>query len=63
MGAPMTDGRYLSGASAIGKALGVSRATVTRMIKDGRLPTFRTGEKTSPHKVERKQLEALRRGK
>ena len=58
----MSDERFLSGASAIGKALGVSRATVTRMIKDGRLPTFRTGEKTSPHRVERKTLDQLRRG-
>lgn len=59
----MSEGRYLSGTSAIGKALGVSRATVTRMIKAGQLSTFRTGSKTSPHRVERKTLEQLRRGK
>jgi len=55
--------RFLSGTTAIGKALGMSSRTVKRKIKAGELPTFRTGGATSPHKVERKALDALRRGK
>ena len=59
----MTDApRFLSGTAAIAKALGVSRSTVERMIRAGRLPTVRHGQNTSPHRIERKALEALRRG-
>jgi len=56
----MADARFLAGATAIAKALGVSRKTVQRMIQDGRLPTFRTGGNTSPHRLEVKSLAAVR---
>lgn len=58
----MTDGtRFVSGASAIARALGISKATVLRMARDGRLAAFRTGDRTSPLRVETKSLDALRR--
>ena len=36
--------RFVTGATAIGKALGVSPITVRRMIEDGRLKAFASGE-------------------
>jgi len=57
----MSDRRFVSGAAAIAKALGVSKATVLRMARDGRLPAYRTGDRTSPLRVETKSLDALRR--
>lgn len=53
-------GRFLSGAKAIAKALGCSERTVRAMAKDGRLPAFRTGEHTSPIRVERKALAEMK---
>ncbi len=53
--------RFVSGAAAIAKALGVSHDTVLRMIKAGKLPAFRTGGRTSPYRIEVKSLDALRR--
>ena len=58
----MTDTpRFLSGTSAIAKALGVSRVTVLRMIRAGKIETYRSGDHTSPHRIERKAIEGLRR--
>lgn len=55
--------RFLSGSAAIAKALGVSRVTVLRMIRAGKIETYRSGDRTSPHRVERKAIEGLRRVK
>lgn len=53
--------RDLSGATAIAKALGVSRETVLRMIKRGELPAHKLRENTSPWRVKRSDLETLKR--
>jgi hypothetical protein len=53
-------GRFVTGATAIGKALGVSPITVRRMIEDGRLKAFRIGGNTSPWKVWLSDIERIR---
>jgi hypothetical protein len=45
-----TSDRFLAGAEAIAKAIGVSKSTALRMIREGRLPAFRTGDHTSPYR-------------
>ena len=52
--------RFVTGATAIGKALGVSPITVRRMIEDGRLKAFRIGGNTSPWKVWLSDIERIR---
>jgi hypothetical protein len=52
---------YVSGATAIARALGCAPVTVYRMARDGRLRVFRTGLRTSPLRVSREELRRLRR--
>jgi excisionase family DNA binding protein len=53
-------GRFVTGTTAIGKALGVSPITVRRMVEDGRLKASRVGSDTSPWKVRLSDIERIR---
>jgi excisionase family DNA binding protein len=51
----------LSGSRAIAKALGVCPNTIRKMVRDGRLPVFRSGVNTSPFRISRVTLAKYRR--
>lgn len=51
----------LSGARAIGRALGMSERTVRRKHLKREIPTFQIGSRTSPLKILRKSIAEIRR--
>lgn len=53
--------RFVTGCTAAGKALGAAPITIRRMIRDGRLKPFRTGNNTSPYKFWLTDIERIRR--
>lgn len=52
--------RDITGATAIAKALGVSRDTVLRMIRKGELPARKLRDNTSPWRVSSAEIKRLR---
>jgi len=60
---PAPTGPVLTGASAIGKALGICERHVRRLAAEGRLPgVFRLGRNNSPLRITRDDLRAIRAG-
>lgn len=58
----MESSRFVTGTTAIARALGVSAKTVQRMIAAGKLKeAFRTGDHTSPWKCPLAAIERIRR--
>lgn len=55
----MTD-RVVTGTTAIARALGICSKTVQRMIADGRLKAYRTGDHTSPWRCQLSEIERIR---
>ena len=49
----------IAGTPAIARAMGVAAITVRRMVKDGRLRAFQSGDATSPIKVRQSEIDRV----
>lgn len=52
----------IAGSPAIARALGVSALTVRRMVHDGRLKAFQSGDASSPLKVRQSEIDRMNGG-